>query len=122
MSEISSLNGLGSRTKRAWRYRVTASGGCLAEQCPPGTFLLEWENKGDEYDWNVYDFRKGEQTGFASGVLVGTGWIVDDKFKADPQKCMACGKRRKVAGWWHSEADDPALDPVCSECGGAHAS
>jgi hypothetical protein len=33
---------------------------------------------------------------------------------------MVCGKRRKVAGWWHGDADDPSLQPVCGPCGGEH--
>ena len=59
--------------KRAWRYRITDSGGCLAEQAPTDSHVLDWNDMGDEYTWTVYDFTTGKVTGWMTGVFVDKG-------------------------------------------------
>lgn len=70
--------------RRAYRYRVTASGGSLAAQCPPGSHVIDWRDLGAEYTWHVYRFRPSvSHTGFASGVFVDAGYVSSGVYAPD---------------------------------------
>lgn len=71
-------------SKPAWRYRIIASSGCLAEQAPVDSHVIDWNDMGEEYTWTVYDFSTGEVTGSMVGVFVDRGCKTEDgRYEAD---------------------------------------
>lgn len=65
-------------TKPAWRYRITESRGCLADQAPVGSHVIDWSDMGNEYTWTVYNFQTGEVTGWMTGEFVDAGHKTED--------------------------------------------
>ena len=81
-----------STRKRAFRYRITASEGCLAEQAPPGSHVIDWHDRGPVTDWNVVDFKSGKSAGFMVGEYVDAGWKGEDgKFVSDADSSTSRG-------------------------------
>lgn len=75
---------LAAPSKRAYRYRITASSGCLAEQAKVGSHVIDWTYFGRGHTWTVYDFRKDEVTGAMTGVYVDKGFkTADGKYESD---------------------------------------
>ena len=70
--------------KRAYRYRIIESSGCLAEQAPVDSHVIDWQDMGEEYIWTVYNFETGEVTGSMTGVFADKGYKLEDgTYEAD---------------------------------------
>ncbi len=70
MSSVASV----AERKRAYRYRIVASSGSLAEQAPVDSHVIDWQHMGDEYTWTVYNFKTGDVTGSMTGVFLDKGY------------------------------------------------
>lgn len=83
LAPIGTVEGM---AKRAWRYRIIESSGCLAEQAPVGSHVIDWQDMGEEYTWTVYNFKADGTlpTGSMTGVFVDRGYKTEDgNYEAD---------------------------------------
>lgn len=81
---VSTSAGETTLVKRAYRYLITASSGCLAEQAKEGSHVIDWTYFGRGHTWTVFDFSSGEVSGAMTGVYVDKGHKTDDgKFEPD---------------------------------------